>query len=176
MKKQVDTLNKQDDRRIRRKIEILNNVKPDKKEKANVGKLEEVDKEEKTKDVSEPAQEQKNPIVENHQGLSQPEEKHPSEDQEKRELTTEKHKNVDQAEEDPKMGKDQGFGQVRKIVNAHESKGLVAGKNEATPLPQRAPWERRSISRLEVKINSRVRSSTDVSPPSLFSAPQVIRG
>nr|XP_056700480.1 ladinin-1 [Euleptes europaea] len=177
-RKLVDTRNKQDNRRTRWKAENLNNVKQDKKEIVNAKKLEA--DEEKAESLSEPVQEKKDPKPEKCKDLGQ--QKNPTEGKPqnlrriKREPIVEKRENLEQEEKPPKLTKDQLPEEKQKAQNAHESQRAPPVQNEVTmQQPQRAAWERKSISRLEVKINSRVRNSTEASSPPAASVPQVIR-
>ncbi|XP_062999925.1 ladinin-1 [Elgaria multicarinata webbii] len=162
-RKQVDILNKQEDRRVRKRVEMFNNVKQDKKETLDARKLKKEAVEEKVKSPSEPPQEQKDPIVEKCEVLVQQKdpakEKHQKLDQEKKETAVEKRENLDQEVKDPNTDKDQVFIEEQKSMNTHESQRLSAVQNEvATQQPQRTSWERKSISRLEVKIQPRARN------------------
>ncbi|XP_054836955.1 ladinin-1 [Eublepharis macularius] len=174
-RKLVETLNKPNSRRTKWKAENLNNVKQDKKDTVNVRKLE-VD-EEKAESVVEPVQEQKEPKLEEYPDMGQ--QKNPTEDKPqnlrliKREPVVKKHENLEQDNKNPQLSKDQQSNEKQKVLNAHESQGAPETQNEmTTQKSQRAAWERRSISRLEVKINSRVRNSTEASSPPPPSGPQ----
>lgn len=174
-KKVVEKLNKQDNRRTRWKAETLNNVKQDKKETMNARKLEA--NEEKTESPSESVQVQKDPKPEKCQDLSR--QKNPTDEKLqnlrliKREPRVGKHESL---EEKPfRLSKDQQSDEEQKVQNAHETPRAPAIQEETSQKPQRAAWERKSISRLEVKINSRVRNSTEAASPPPASIRQVIR-
>ncbi|XP_060087140.1 ladinin-1 [Heteronotia binoei] len=174
-KKLVEKLNKQDNRRTRWKAETLNNVKQDKKETVNAKKLEA--DEEKAESLSESIQEQKDPKQKKCQDLNQ--QKNPTEEKPqnlhliRREPIVGKHESLEQKEKPLKLSKDQQLDEEQKVQNAHESQRASAIQNEETmQKPQRAAWERKSISRLEVKINSRVRNSTEAASPPPASVPQ----
>ncbi|KAL8179202.1 UNVERIFIED_CONTAM: hypothetical protein K2H54_061653, partial [Gekko kuhli] len=174
-KKLGGKLNKQDNRRTRWKAEALNNVKQDKKETVNARKMEA--DEEKAESLSESIQEQKDPKPEKCQDLSQ--QKNPTKEKPqdlhliKREPVVGKHESLGQKEKPPKLSKDQQLDEEQKVQNALGSQKAPAIQNEETvQKPQRAAWERKSISRLEVKINSRVRNSTEAASPPPASVPQ----
>ncbi|XP_061487865.1 ladinin-1 isoform X2 [Rhineura floridana] len=165
----VEATNQQEDRGVRRRVEMLNNVKQDKKETLNARKLEKEAAERKAKPPSEPPQKQKEPIVEKCESLVHPkepdEEKHQIVGEGKKEKTVEKHENLDQSEKDPKTHKDLVFSEEQQVPKAPQPQGVAAVQNEvATQQPQRASWERKSISRLEVKIQSRVRNFPEGAP------------
>uniref|UniRef100_A0ACB8F5A9 Uncharacterized protein n=1 Tax=Sphaerodactylus townsendi TaxID=933632 RepID=A0ACB8F5A9_9SAUR len=177
--KLVETLaiNKQDNRRMRWKAENLNNVKQSKKETVNDRKLEA--DEGKTKSVSEPVQEKKDPKPEKCKDLDQ--QKNPTEKKSqnvrviKRGPILEKHENLEQEEKPPRLTKDHHLDEKLKVQNAHESPKAPTIQNEASEQqPQQAAREqRKSISRLEVKINSRVQlNSTEASSPATAFVPQ----
>ncbi|XP_066480773.1 ladinin-1 [Tiliqua scincoides] len=174
----VETLNKVEDKWVRRRVEALNNVKQEKKETVNARKLGKEDDEENTKSLAESAQKQKDSTTEKQQAQSQQkvlaEEKHQNRVQEKWELRKGKCENLNQEEKDLKVGEDEVFNQKPKVLGAQESPVPVTLQNEGpSKLPQRASWERRSISRLEVKINSRVRSSSEAAPATPASGSRV---
>ncbi|XP_061487866.1 ladinin-1 isoform X3 [Rhineura floridana] len=173
----VEATNQQEDRGVRRRVEMLNNVKQDKKETLNARKLEKEAAERKAKPPSEPPQKQKEPIVEKCESLVHPkepdEEKHQIVGEGKKEKTVEKHENLDQSEKDPKTHKDLVFSEEQQVPKAPQPQGVAAVQNEvATQQPQRASWERKSISRLEVKIQSRVRNFPEGAPATV--GPQVV--
>ncbi|XP_077191132.1 ladinin-1 [Paroedura picta] len=169
-RKLVEKINKQDNRRTRWKAETLNNVKQDKTETMNARKLE--TKEKKTESLTESIQEQKDPNPTKCQDLSH--QKPPTEEKPqnvrliKREPKVGKPKSLVQKEETPEVSKDKQSDEEQKVQNAHDSQRAPEVQNEETmQKPQRAAWERKSISRLEVKINSRIRNGTEAasSPP-----------
>lgn len=177
-RKPVERLKKLEDSWVRRKVEALNNVKQEKKETVNARKLEKAADEENTKSLAESAQKPKNPATEKCPVQSR--QKSPAEDkqqncsQEKRELRKGQCENLDQEAKDLKVGEDDVFNQKQKALDVQKSPGLVTLRNDGpTKPPQRASWERRSVSRLEVKIHSRVRNSSEAAPVTSASGPRV---
>ncbi|XP_033008959.1 ladinin-1 isoform X1 [Lacerta agilis] len=170
-----EVINKQDDR-VRRRVEMFNNVKQEKKETVPARKWKEEAAEKKAKPSSELPQEKKEPTVEKCESLAQQKEpdkeNHQNLSEEKKARSSEKQGNLDQdPKKDPKVDEDSVFSEEQKALKEHKSQRPAAVQNEvATQQPLRASWERRSISRLEVKINPRVRSFTEVAPAA--SGPQ----
>ncbi|KAH0618973.1 hypothetical protein JD844_018554 [Phrynosoma platyrhinos] len=187
----IDVINKQEDNRVRRRVEMFNNANQDKKETVSVKKLEKKTTELKVKPSSESIQEQKCPIVEKceshiqqkdtleetKQNMAQEKkgttlEVHKNLDQEE-DTVLEKHGNLDQEEKESHIGKDEVFREEQKTLNSHVSPRLASFQNEVTTKqPQRASWERKSISRLEVKIQPRVRNFIEASVTTSASGPQ----
>ncbi|XP_063153431.1 ladinin-1 [Candoia aspera] len=175
VKAQADTVDKLEGRRVRRRAEFLNNIKEEKKTPVNIKKFEkepakekhpsppEPSKEEVTAGKSETLIQQKDLIEGNHQIQSQ----------KKEEVTLEKHEALNH-KEDLKTNIDEVFTEGQKAPNVCESQRLAVAQNEvASQQPQRASWERRSISRLEVKIQPRTRKLTDpAAAPPASEAPQ----
>ncbi|XP_042321713.1 ladinin-1 isoform X2 [Sceloporus undulatus] len=187
----VDVINKQEDNRVRRRVEMFNNANQDKKETVSVKKLEKKTTELKAKTSSEPAQEQKCPIVEKYEGRIEQkdilEEKQQNMAQGKKGTTLEVHKNLgqeedtllekhgnlDQEEKECHIDQNEVFREEQKTLNSHVSPRLTSVQNEvATKEPQRTSWERKSISRLEVKIQPRVRNFIEASVTTSASGPQ----
>lgn len=178
-KKPVETVNKMEDKWVRRRVETLNNVKQEQKVRINVRKFEKEADGKNTKSLTESAPKQKDPTTEKCQAQSPQkvptEEKHHNQGQEKRELRKGKCENLNQEDEDLRVGEDEVFKQKQKVFSVQESPAPTKLQNESpAKLPQRASWERRSISRLEVKINSRVRNSPDAAPATPASGSRVI--
>uniref|UniRef100_A0A6J0SPC9 Ladinin-1 isoform X1 n=1 Tax=Pogona vitticeps TaxID=103695 RepID=A0A6J0SPC9_9SAUR len=188
----IDTINEEENRSVRRRIEIFNHMKQDKKEAVGTRKLEKGAAVEKARPLSQPTQKQKIAVVEKCEGLTQKGpsrvkqenlvqeqeeatlEKQKSLDQEEKERILTNHENLDQEVKEPQTAKDEVFSDEEKAPNTCESPKLVAVQNEvATQQPQRASWERRSISRLEVKIQPRVRNFTETVSATSSSRPQV---
>lgn len=191
----VETINEEEDRSVRRRIEIFNHMKQDKKEAMNTRKLEKEAPVEKARPLSQPVQKQKVAVVQKCEGLTQ---KGPSREkqenlvQEQKAATLEKQKglnqegkkraltndeNLDQEVKEPHIATDDVFSNEEKAPNACESPKLAAVQNDVSPQPsQRASWERRSISRLEVKIQPRVRNFTETASATTSSRPQVLTG
>ncbi|KAJ7331819.1 hypothetical protein JRQ81_013999 [Phrynocephalus forsythii] len=190
----VDTINEEEeeeDRSVRRRIEIFNHMK-DKNGSVNNRKLEKDVAGEKVRPLSKVAQKQKVAVMEKCEGLTQ---KGPSREkqenlvQEPKEATLEKQKILNQEEKErisakdekldrevkePQKVKDEVFSDEEKAPNAHNSPKLAALQNDVTTQqPQRASWERRSISRLEVKIQPRARNFIETASATTSSRPQV---
>uniref|UniRef100_A0A8D0B3G6 Ladinin 1 n=1 Tax=Salvator merianae TaxID=96440 RepID=A0A8D0B3G6_SALMN len=164
-----ETKGKQQDRSLRRKEEISNNVKKDQKETVKTKKQGNNSAE---KSLSETAQKNKDPTAKKHGGLVQPvdatEEKCQHLDEEKEETVAEAYKKLDKEEEKPSL-KDEVFTTEQNAPNVAPTQGLAT-----TRQPQRASWERKSISRLEVKIQPRVRNVSEaVFTVSPASGPQI---
>ncbi|KAJ6661047.1 hypothetical protein lerEdw1_016848 [Lerista edwardsae] len=175
----VERLKKLEDSWVRRKVEALNNVKQEKKETVNARKWEKAADKENTKSLAEAAQKPKNPATEKCPVQSwqkdPAEDKRPNRSQEKREPRKGQCENSDQEAKDLKMEEDDVFNQKQKALDVQKSPRLVTLRNEgATKPPQRASWERRSVSRLEVKIHSRVRNSSESAPATSASGPRVV--
>ncbi|KAM3839954.1 ladinin-1 [Vipera latastei] len=171
------TINKLEGRRVRRRAEFLNNIKQEKKtqvstKKFNKGAAEEnptsppeSSKEEGKAEKCETLISQKHIIEESHQIQSQ----------KKEEIALEKHEALKQ-EKDLKIDEDQVFSEEQKVPSVCESQRLAGIQNEvASQQPQGASCKRKSISRLEVKIQPRARKFTDPSAATTpaSEAPQV---
>ncbi|XP_062834766.1 ladinin-1 isoform X2 [Anolis carolinensis] len=188
----ADVEDKQEEISVRRRVEMLNNVNQAKKQTVSIKRFEKKPTEQKAKSSSELIQEPKHPIVDKCGGQVQQketvEQKQQNLAQEKKETILKVQKNLDQEEntvlekngnldweEKPcPMGNDEVFQEEEKILNSHVSPTLASVQNEvATKQPQRASLERKSISRLEVKIQPRVRNFIETSITTSASGPQV---
>nr|XP_060628526.1 ladinin-1 isoform X1 [Anolis sagrei ordinatus] len=187
----VDEVDKQEEVSVRRRVEMLNNVNQAKKQTVSIKRFQKKATDQKAKSSSEVAQEPKSPIVDKCGGQVQQketvEQKQQNLDQEKKETPLKVHKNLDQKEntmlqkngnldreeKECPMGNDEVFKEEEKTLNSHMSPALASVQNEvAIKQPQRASWERKSISRLEVKIQPRARNFIETSITTSASGPQ----
>ncbi|KAM6456050.1 ladinin-1 [Liasis olivaceus] len=162
-KTQADIVNKLEGRRVRRRAEFLNNTKQEKKTPVNTKKFEKEPAKENIASPPEPSKEEvtagKCETLIQQKDLT--EESHQIQSQKKEEITLEKHEALNH-EKDLKTDIDQVFSEEEKAPNVCEFQRLAVVQNEVAPQqPQRASWERKSISRLEVKIQPRARKFTD---------------
>lgn len=172
------TINKLEGRRVRRRAEFLNNIKQEKKTQVSTKKFDkeaaeenptsppESSKEEGKAEKCETLISQKHIIEESNQIQSQ----------KKEEIALEKHEALKQ-EKDLKIDEDQVFSEEQKVPSVCESQRLAGIQNEmASQQPQGTSCERKSISRLEVKIQPRARKFTDPSAATTpaSEAPQVL--
>ncbi|XP_044288065.1 ladinin-1 [Varanus komodoensis] len=164
-----DILNKQEDQKVKRQVAILNNAKQDTKKTLGARKLEKETVGEKVKSSSELPQEQKNPGVGKCevqvQQKGRAEGKHLSLGQERETTTVKKHENLNKEEKST----DEVFSDEQKAPNTHESQRLAAVQDEVAT---QTPEKRKSISRLEVKIQSRVKNFSEAAAATSSSVPQ----
>ncbi|XP_013909410.1 PREDICTED: ladinin-1 isoform X1 [Thamnophis sirtalis] len=156
-------VNKLEGRRVWRRAEFLNNIKQDKKILVSTKKFEKEPPEENP--ASPPESSKEEGRAEKCETLIQQkdaiEESHHIQSPKKEEITLEQHEALKQ-EKDLKTDEDQVFSEEEKVPSICESQRLVVTQNEvASQEPQRISCERKSISRLEVKIQPRARKFTD---------------
>lgn len=169
------SINKLEGRRVRRRAEFLNNIKQEKKILVSTKKFE---KEPLEKNPTSPPESSKEEgRAEKCETLIQQKEEEESHQiqSQKKEITLEQHEAL-KHEKDLKTDEDQVFSEEEKVPSTCESQRLAVTQNEvASQEPQRISCERKSISRLEVKIQPRARKFTDpaVATPA-SEAPQVL--
>ncbi|XP_070601806.1 ladinin-1 isoform X2 [Erythrolamprus reginae] len=170
------SVNKLEGRRVRRRAEFFNNIKQEKKILVSTKKFEKEPPEENP--TSPPESSKEDGRAEKCEILIQPkeviEESHPIQSQEKEEIPLEQHEAL-KHEKDLKTDEDQVFREEEKVPSTCESQRLAVTQNDvASQEPQPVSWERKSISRLEVKIQPRARKCTHpaVATPA-SEAPQV---
>uniref|UniRef100_A0A8C5S951 Ladinin-1 n=1 Tax=Laticauda laticaudata TaxID=8630 RepID=A0A8C5S951_LATLA len=169
------SVNKLEGRRVRRRAELLNNIKQEKKIPVSTKKFE---KEPPEENPTSPPETSKEGRAETCKALIQQkgalEESPQIQSQKKEVIAVEKHEAMKHVK-DLKTDEDQVFTEEEKVLSVCESQRLAVTQNEvASQEPQRVSWERKSISRLEVKIQPRARKFTDpaVATPA-SEAPQV---
>uniref|UniRef100_A0A8C6YAX2 Ladinin 1 n=1 Tax=Naja naja TaxID=35670 RepID=A0A8C6YAX2_NAJNA len=170
------SVNKLEGRRVRRRAEFLNNIKQEKKILVSTKKFEKEPPEESP--TSPPESSKDEGTAEKCKALIQQkdvlEESPQIQSQKKEEIAEEKHEAMKHVK-DLKIDEDQVFREEEKVPSVCESQRLAVTQNEvASQEPQRVSWERKSISRLEVKIQPRAKKFTDpaVATPA-SEAPQV---
>ncbi|XP_070795982.1 ladinin-1 [Pituophis catenifer annectens] len=169
------SINKLEGRRVRRRAEFLNNIKQEKKILVSTKKFEKEPPEENP--TSPPESSKEEGRAEKCETLIQQkeeEESHQIQSQKKEEIILEQHEAL-KHKKDLKTDEDQVFSEEEKVPSICESQRLAVTQNEvASQEPQRIFCERKSISRLEVKIQPRARKFTDpaVATPA-SEAPQV---
>ncbi|XP_026536664.1 ladinin-1 [Notechis scutatus] len=170
------SVNKLEGRRVRRRAEFLNNIKQEKKILVITKKFEKEPPEENPTPPPESSKEEGR--AEKYEAPIQQkgalEESPQIQSQKKEEIAVEKHEATKHVK-DLKTDEDQVFKEEEKVPSVCESQRLAVTQNEvASQEPQRVSWERKSISRLEVKIQPRARKFTDpaVATPA-SEAPQV---
>ncbi|KAG8131959.1 hypothetical protein E2320_009848, partial [Naja naja] len=171
------SVNKLEGRRVRRRAEFLNNIKQEKKILVSTKKFEKEPPEESP--TSPPESSKDEGTAEKCKALIQQkdvlEESPQIQSQKKEEIAEEKHEAMKHVK-DLKIDEDQVFREEEKVPSVCESQRLAVTQNEvASQEPQRVSWERKSISRLEVKIQPRAKKFTDpaVATPA-SEAPQVV--
>lgn len=171
------SVNKLEGRRVRRRADFLNNIKQEKKILVSTKKFEKEPSEENP--TSPPESSKEEGRAEKCETLIQQkdviEESHQIQSQKKEEIALEQHEAL-KHEKDLKTDEDQVFSEEEKVPSICESQRLAVTQNEvASQEPQQVSWERKSISRLEVKIQPRARKFTDpvVATPA-SEAPQVL--
>lgn len=170
------SVNKLEGRRVRRRAEFLNNIKQEKKILVSTKKFEKEPPEENP--TSPPESSKEDGRAEKCETIIQPkdeEESHKIQSQKKEEITLEQHEAL-KHEKDLKTDEDPVFSEEEKVPSICESQRLAVTQNEvASQEPQQISWERKSISRLEVKIQPRPRKFTDLAVATPASeAPQVL--